>query len=529
MSSEMINGARVVLECLHRLGVEDIFGYPGGAVIPIYDEIYKFDKIKHYFARHEQGAAHEADGYARVSGKVGVCLATSGPGATNLVTGIMTAHMDSVPVLAITGQVGSSLLGKDAFQESDIVGITLPITKMNYLVQNIEDLPRILKEAYYIASTGRPGPVLVDIPRDVQLQKITYQDFEKLYEKEFRLEGYDPTYKGHPGQIKRAVRLIKESKKPLIIAGAGILKSKASGCLKEFAEKVDAPVTMTLLGLGGFPGNHELSLGMLGMHGTVYANYATDEADLIIAAGIRFDDRITGNPDKFCPKAKILHIDIDPAEIEKNKKVDVPIVGDLKNVLTELNKNILKGDGIVVTDVGQHQMWTAQYMTYTNPDSIVTSGGAGTMGFGLPAAIGAQVAKPDTKVVLVVGDGGFQMTFQELMMIKQYNLPVKVVLINNSFLGMVRQWQEIFNDKRYSFVNLDYNPDFIKIGEAYGIKSVTLKTKEDLKNKLKELIESDEGVLINCIVEKEENVYPMIPAGTSVAQMVGKRGVLENE
>ena len=564
MSSEMINGARVVLECLHRLGVEDIFGYPGGAVIPIYDEIYKFDKIKHYFARHEQGAAHEADGYARVSGKVGVCLATSGPGATNLVTGIMTAHMDSVPVLAITGQVGSSLLGKDAFQESDIVGITLPITKMNYLVQSIEDLPRILKEAYYIASTGRPGPVLVDIPRDVQLQKITYQDFEKLYEKEFRLEGYDPTYKGHPGQIKRAVRLIKESKKPLIIAGAGILKSKASGCLKEFAEKVDAPVTMTLLGLGGFPGNHELSLGMLGMHGTVYANYATDEADLIIAAGIRFDDRITGNPDKFCPKAKILHIDIDPAEIEKNKKVDVPIVGDLKNVLTELNKeltqlkhdewleyplvyrkvgddklipqevlseldNILKGDGIVVTDVGQHQMWTAQYMTYTNPDSIVTSGGAGTMGFGLPAAIGAQVAKPDTKVVLVVGDGGFQMTFQELMMIKQYNLPVKVLLINNSFLGMVRQWQEIFNDKRYSFVNLDYNPDFIKIGEAYGIKSVTLKTKEDLKNKLKELIESDEGVLINCIVEKEENVYPMIPAGTSVAQMVGKRGVLENE
>ena len=572
MSIEMISGARIVLECLHRLGVKDIFGYPGGAVIPIYDEIYKFDKINHYFARHEQGAAHEADGYARVSGKVGVCLATSGPGATNLVTGIMTAHMDSVPILAITGQVSSSLLGKDAFQESDIVGITLPITKMNYLVQNIEDLPRILKEAYYISSTGRPGPVLVDIPRDIQLQKITYQEFEKLYEKEFKLEGYDPTYKGHQGQIKRALKLIKEAKKPLIIAGAGILKSKASEYLREFAEKTDTPVTMTLLGLGAFPGNHELSLGMLGMHGTVYANYATDEADLIIAAGIRFDDRITGNPDKFCPKAKIIHIDIDPAEIEKNKKVDVPIVGDLKNVLVGLNKeltqlkheewnekvkgwkkeyplvyrkvsddklipqevlselnNILKGNGIVVTDVGQHQMWTAQFMTYTNPDSIVTSGGAGTMGFGLPAAIGAQVAKPDTKVVLVVGDGGFQMTFQELMMIKQYNLPVKVLIINNSFLGMVRQWQEIFNDRRYSFVNLDYNPNFIKIGEAYGIKSVTLKTKEDLKNNLKELIESDEGVLINCVVEKEENVYPMIPAGTSVAQMVGKRGVLENE
>lgn len=572
MSTETISGARIVLECLHRLGVKDIFGYPGGAVIPIYDEIYKYNKINHYFARHEQGAAHEADGYARVSGKIGVCLATSGPGATNLVTGIMTAHMDSIPMLAITGQVSSSLLGKDAFQESDIVGITVPITKMNYLIQDIKDLPRIIKEAYYIAVTGRPGPVLIDIPRDIQLQKITYQEFEKLYEKKFNLEGYDPTYKGHQGQIKRALKLIKEAKKPLIIAGAGILKAKASEDLREFAEKTDTPVTMTLLGLGTFSGNHELSLGMLGMHGTVYANYATDEADLIIAAGIRFDDRITGNPEKFCPKAKIIHIDIDPAEIEKNKRADVPIVGDLKNVLTELNKeleqlkhkewvdkikewkkeyplvyrevsqdklipqevleelnNILKGDAIIVTDVGQHQMWAAQFITYTNPDTIVTSGGAGTMGFGLPAAIGAQVAMPHKKVVLVVGDGGFQMTFQELMMIKQYKLPVKVLIINNSFLGMVRQWQEIFNDRRYSFVNLDYNPDFIKIGEAYGIKSVQLKTKEDLKNKLKDLINSDEGVLIDCIVEKEENVYPMIPAGTSVAQMVGKRGVLENE
>lgn len=572
MSTETISGARIVLECLHRLGVKDIFGYPGGAVIPIYDEIYKYDKINHYFARHEQGAAHEADGYARVSGKIGVCLATSGPGATNLVTGIMTAHMDSIPMLAITGQVSSSLLGKDAFQESDIVGITVPITKMNYLIQDIKDLPRIIKEAYYIAVTGRPGPVLIDIPRDIQLQKITYQEFEKLYEKKFNLEGYDPTYKGHQGQIKRALKLIKEAKKPLIIAGAGILKAKASEDLREFAEKTDTPVTMTLLGLGTFSGNHELSLGMLGMHGTVYANYATDEADLIIAAGIRFDDRITGNPEKFCPKAKIIHIDIDPAEIEKNKRADVPIVGDLKNVLTELNKeleqlkhkewvdkikewkkeyplvyrevsqdklipqevleelnNILKGDAIIVTDVGQHQMWAAQFITYTNPDTIVTSGGAGTMGFGLPAAIGAQVAMPHKKVVLVVGDGGFQMTFQELMMIKQYKLPVKILIINNSFLGMVRQWQEIFNDRRYSFVNLDYNPDFIKIGEAYGIKSVQLKTKEDLKNKLKDLINSDEGVLIDCIVEKEENVYPMIPAGTSVAQMVGKRGVLENE
>ena len=568
----MINGARILLECFHRIGVTDIFGYPGGAVIPIYDEIYKYDGINHYFARHEQGAAHEADGYARVSGKIGVCLATSGPGATNLVTGIMTAHMDSIPMLAITGQVSSSLLGKDAFQESDIVGITVPITKMNYLVQDIKDLPRIIKEAYYIATTGRPGPVLIDIPKDIQLQEITYEEFNKLYDKDFKLEGYDPTYKGHQGQIKRALKLIKEAKKPLIIAGAGVLKAKASKELREFADKTQTPVTMTLLGLGTFPGDHELSLGMLGMHGTVYANYATDEADLVIAAGIRFDDRITGNPDTFCPKAKIIHIDIDPAEIGKNKDIDVPIVGDLKNVLAEINKeigklshnewiekvkgwkneyplvyrkvsedklipqevleelnNILKGDAIIVTDVGQHQMWTAQFMTYQNPDSIVTSGGAGTMGFGLPAAIGAQVAMPDKKVVLVVGDGGFQMTFQELMLIRQYKLPVKVLIINNSFLGMVRQWQEIFNDKRYSFVDLTYNPDFMKIGEAYGIKTVKIENKEELKNKLEELIKSDEGVVINCIVEKEENVYPMIPAGTSVAQMVGKRGVLEDE
>lgn len=568
----MINGARILLECLHRIGVTDIFGYPGGAVIPIYDEIYKYDGINHYFARHEQGAAHEADGYARVSGKIGVCLATSGPGATNLVTGIMTAHMDSIPMLAITGQVSSSLLGKDAFQESDIVGITVPITKMNYLVQDIKDLPRIIKEAYYIATTGRPGPVLIDIPKDIQLQEITYEEFNKLYEKDFKLEGYDPTYKGHQGQIKRALKLIKEAKKPLIIAGAGVLKAKASEELREFADKTQTPVAMTLLGLGTFPGDHELSLGMLGMHGTVYANYATDEADLVIAAGIRFDDRITGNPDTFCPKAKIIHIDIDPAEIGKNKDIDVPIVGDLKNVLTEINKeigklshsewiekvkgwkneyplvyrkvsedklipqevleelnNILKGDAIIVTDVGQHQMWTAQFMTYQNPDFIVTSGGAGTMGFGLPAAIGAQVAMPDKKVVLIVGDGGFQMTFQELMLIRQYKLPVKVLIINNSFLGMVRQWQEIFNDKRYSFVDLTYNPDFMKIGEAYGIKTVKIENKEELKNKLEELIKSDEGVVINCIVEKEENVYPMIPAGTSVAQMVGKRGVLEDE
>ena len=571
-NEKMIKGARILLECLSRLGINEIFGYPGGAVIPIYDELYNFKEIKHYFARHEQGAVHEADGYARSTGKVGACLATSGPGATNLVTGIMTAHMDSIPLLVITGQVSSSLLGKDAFQESDIVGITVPITKNNYLVQDIKDLPRILKEAYYIASTGRPGPVLVDIPRDIQLQEIPYDEFNKIYENNFTLEGYNPVYEGHKGQIKMAIKMIKDSKKPLIIAGAGILKAHAYEELKEFVEKTNIPVAMTLLGLGSFPGNHELALGMIGMHGTTYANYAANEADLIIAAGMRFDDRVTGNPQKFIPNAKIIHIDIDPAEIGKNKLIDVPIVGDLKNVLTDLNEKapkvshdewlkqikkwkkdysliyrkteddilipqeilseinkITKGNVIVATDVGQHQMWAAQFLTFNNPYSILTSGGAGTMGFGLPAAIGAQVANPNKRVLAVVGDGGFQMTFQELMLIKEYNLPVKIFIINNSYLGMVRQWQELFHEKRYSSVDLSYNPDFIKIGEAYGIKSIQLKNKKDLKKNLKKILESDEAVLVECIVEKEENVYPMIPAGKDVSCIVGKRGVLENE
>ena len=572
MANEMIKGARILLECLSRLGIKEIFGYPGGAVIPIYDELYSFKDIKHYFARHEQGAVHEADGYARSTGKVGVCLATSGPGATNLVTGIMTAHMDSIPLLAITGQVTSTLLGKDAFQESDIVGITVPITKNNYLVQDIRELPRILKEAYYIASTGRPGPVLVDIPRDIQLEEIPYDEFKKLYEQEFELEGYNPVYEGHKGQIKTAIKMIKDSKKPLIIAGAGILKGHAYDELKEFVDKTNIPVAMTLLGLGSFPANHELALGMIGMHGTTYANYAANEADLVIAAGMRFDDRVTGNPQKFLPNAKIIHIDIDPAEIGKNKLIDVPIVGDLKNVLAELNRKIpklshtkwldevaklkkkysltfrkteedilipqeilfeinklTKGEVIVATDVGQHQMWSAQFIKFNNPYSILTSGGAGTMGFGLPAAIGAQVANPDKKVLAIVGDGGFQMTFQELMMVKEYKLPVKIFIINNSYLGMVRQWQELFNDRRYSSVDLSYNPDFIKIGEAYGIKSIQLKTKKDLKKHLKKILESDEAVLVECIVEKEENVYPMIPAGKDVSCIVGKRGVLDAE
>lgn len=569
---KMIRGARILLETLKRLGVTDIFGYPGGAVIPIYNEIYDFEGINHYLARHEQGAAHEADGYARASGKCGVCLATSGPGATNLVTGIMTAHMDSIPLLAITGQVASHLLGKDAFQESDIIGITMPVTKNNYLVQDIRDIARTVKEAYYLATTGRPGPVLVDITRDAQLAEISYEEFEAIFNEPISLEGYDPNYIGHKKQIKKAIEIVKAAKRPLIIAGHGVLLSDATEELYKLATTCQIPVTNTLLGLGSFPGEHQLSLGMLGMHGTVYANYATNEADVILALGIRFDDRIAGVPKEFCPQATIVHVDIDPAEIEKNKLIDVPIVGDLKHVLNEMNHeltpqthedwlerirewreeypirvrphegesllpqkviqeidNIVKGNAIVVTDVGQHQMWASQFITYSKPNTIITSGGAGTMGFGLPAAIGAQVAQPDTKVVLITGDGGLQMNSQELLLLKAYNIPVKVVIINNGFLGMVRQWQELFNNHRYSFVDLSISPDFEVLAQAYGVRGVTLSTIEDLRSQLRDLILSDEPVVINCIVEKEENVFPMIPAGCSAKDMIGLKGGPDNE
>ena len=564
---KMIRGARILLETLKRLGVTDIFGYPGGAVIPIYNEIYDFEGINHYLARHEQGAAHEADGYARASGKCGVCLATSGPGATNLVTGIMTAHMDSIPLLAITGQVASHLLGKDAFQESDIIGITMPVTKNNYLVQDIRDIARTVKEAYYLATTGRPGPVLVDITRDAQLAEISYEEFEAIFNEPISLEGYDPNYIGHKKQIKKAIEIVKAAKRPLIIAGHGVLLSGATEELYKLATTCQIPVTNTLLGLGSFPGEHQLSLGMLGMHGTVYANYATNEADVILALGIRFDDRIAGVPKEFCPQATIVHVDIDPAEIEKNKLIDVPIVGDLKHVLNEMNheltpqthedwlerirewreeypirvrphegesllpqKVIQEIDNIVKgTDVGQHQMWASQFITYSKPNTIITSGGAGTMGFGLPAAIGAQVAQPDTKVVLITGDGGLQMNSQELLLLKAYNIPVKVVIINNGFLGMVRQWQELFNNHRYSFVDLSISPDFEVLAQAYGVRGVTLSTIEDLRSQLRDLILSDEPVVINCIVEKEENVFPMIPAGCSAKDMIGLKGGPDNE
>ena len=569
---KMIRGARILLETLKRLGVTDIFGYPGGAVIPIYNEIYDFEGINHYLARHEQGAAHEADGYARASGKCGVCLATSGPGATNLVTGIMTAHMDSIPLLAITGQVCSHLLGKDAFQESDIVGITMPVTKNNYLVKDIRDMIRTVKEAYYLATTGRPGPVLVDITRDAQLDVISYEEFEAIFNEPISIEGYDPNYIGHPKQIKKAIDLLKGAKRPLIIAGHGVLLSNATEELYKLVTTCQVPVVNTLLGLGSFPGEHQLSLGMLGMHGTVYANYAVNEADVVLALGIRFDDRIAGVPKEFCKDATIIHVDIDPAEIGKNKLIDVPIVGDLKHVLNEMNHeltpqtheswlerirewreeypirvrphegtsllpqkviqeidNIVKGNAIVVTDVGQHQMWTSQFITFSKPNTIITSGGAGTMGFGLPAAIGAQVAQPDKKVVLITGDGGLQMNSQELLLLKAYNIPVKVVIINNGFLGMVRQWQELFNQRRYSFVDLEVNPDFETLAKAYGVQGVTLSTIEDLRSQLRDLILSDEPVVINCVVEREENVFPMIPAGCTAKDMMGLKGGPDNE
>lgn len=571
MKEREITGARVLLECLKRLGVKDVFGYPGGSVIPIYDEIYSFEGIKHYLSRHEQGAVHEVDGYARASGEVGVCIATSGPGATNLVTGIMTAFMDSIPILAITGQVNRAMLGRDSFQETDIVNITLPITKSNYQILSIEEIPQIVKEAYHIAKSGRPGPVLIDFPRDIQLEKIEVERFEELYSEEMDLSGYERGYQENLSKLDEGIKLIENSKKPLIISGAGVIHSKGVEEFREFVERLQIPVTSTLLGLGAYPGDKNLFLGMLGMHGTAAANIATLEADLIIGMGFRFDDRITGNIEKFCPNAKIIHIDIDPSEIEKNKKVDIALVGDLKKVLTLLNEKrieledirewrdrveylkrryslivpdckegltiqrvlreidrVLKGEGVIATDVGQHQMWSALHLTYRNPNSIISSGGGGTMGFGLPSAIGAQVACPDKKIISIVGDGGVQMNIQELILLKAYKLPVKVFIMNNSYLGMVRQWQELFHERRYSEVNLEINPDFVKVAEAYGVKSVTLESEEDLE-KIDEILKSDEPILVNCIVKKEENVYPMIPAGKSVEDMIGLRGVKDYE
>lgn len=558
---KMITGAYAVLETLKRLGVKDLFGYPGGAVIPIYNELYDFPDLNHVFVRHEQGAAHAADGYARVSGEIGVCLATSGPGATNLVTGIMTAQMDSIPLLAITGQVGSHLLGKDAFQETDIVGITMPITKHSFLITQIEEIPRLIKTAYEIAMSGRKGPVLVDIPRDIQLAQFPLKTFEAIFECETKYNPPQEKFEYLSGSESELQALLKKAQRPVLIAGAGVVCANAQALLQTFVAHYDIPVVNTLLGLGSIPLDGKYGLGMIGMHGSVYGNFALRDADLVIAIGMRFDDRVTGNPDTFLKNARIIHIDIDRAEMNKNKRADISIITSAKEGLTYLVNQTSKSshtqwidqiqtwkrtyplqptqapkhltasqiihfasrttndDAIVITDVGQHQMWAAQYYQFKKPRTFCSSGGAGTMGYGLPAALGAAIAKPDETVLLFVGDGGIQMTIQELMTLKQEKANVKVIILNNGFLGMVRQWQELFNHKRYSSVDLSLNPDFNILADGYGLKNITVKSEADFIE-FEKALRSDEAVLINCIIAREENVFPMIPAGLSVDEIV---------
>ncbi len=551
-----MTGAQIICEGLVKEGVEVIFGFPGGALLPLYDTLARYPQLRHILVRHEQGAAHAADGYARATGKVGVCMATSGPGATNLVTGIANAHLDSSPVVAITGQVARPFIGKDAFQEVDISGITLPITKHNYLVLDVGSLAKIVKEAFYLARTGRPGPVLIDLPRDVQIEQTEFN-----YPSQVDLPGYKPTFQGHPAQIKKAAKLINEAQRPLIIGGRGIIISGAYAELKQLAETAQIPVITTLLGIGCFPESHILSFGMLGMHGMAYANMAVAAADVIIAIGMRFDDRATGKVSEFAPHASIIHIDIDPAEIGKNVPVVVPIVGDVKLVLNALNKLIIstehidwfqqlegwrrehpstairdcegllpqlvirriyevtQGEAIIVTGVGQNQMWAAQYYCYDKPNSLISSGGLGTMGFELPAAIGAKVGCPDTTVWCIAGDGGFQMTIQELATIAQEKLAVKIAIINNAYLGMVRQWQELFYGRRYVATPLS-SPDFVKIAEAYGIPGLRVRHKEEVVPAIEQAMAERGPFLIDFVVEPEENVYPMVVPGAALTEVL---------
>lgn len=558
---QKMSGAEVFVECLYKEHVKTIFGIPGGATLPIYDELYD-SNIRHILVRHEQCAAHMADGYARATGRTGVCIATSGPGATNLVTGIANAYMDSVPIVAFTGQVPTSMIGNDAFQEADITGITLPITKHNYLVKDAKVLSRTIREAFHIASTGRPGPVLIDLPKDIQTDEIGTDEIGFEYPQKVKLDGYRPTYSGHLPQIKRAAESIMRAEQPIIYAGGGVVISGAHDELCTLTELILAPVVTTLLGKGTFPETHPLSLGMVGMHGAKYANYAMTESDLIIAIGVRFDDRVTGKIDSFAPNAKVIHIDIDPAEISKNVEVSVPIVGDAKIILKELIKTLkqkresrwnekikawkkefplqygrsdkeikpqyvveqiykLYGDAIITTEVGQNQMWAAQYFKSTKPRRFISSGGLGTMGYGFPAAIGAKVGCPDKLVIDIAGDGSFQMTSQELATAVSNDIPVKVAILNNGFLGMVRQWQELFYDKRYSATRLDTTPDFVKLAEAYGALGMEVTRPREVRSAIKEAVSSDKPVVIDFKVAPEENVFPMVPAGAAINEMVG--------
>ncbi len=558
-----LTGAQILMKVLQEEGVDTIFGYPGGAVIDLYDELSRTTDINHILVRHEQGAVHAADGYARASGKTGVCLVTSGPGATNTVTGIASAYSDSIPIVVITGQVPSKLIGNDAFQEVDIVGITRPCTKHNYLVKDVKDLAYIIKEAFYIASSGRPGPVLIDIPKDLTVAKAKYEVPDKI-----ELKSYNPTYKPNVKQLQKVVELIEKAKKPVIFAGGGIILSKASDQLTKLAKKMSIPVAGSLMGLGGFPGTDLLWLGMLGMHGTYRANMAVSEADLLIAVGVRFDDRVTGKLDEFAANATIVQIDIDPTSIHKNIPVSVPVVGDAKISLGILNEllekqdftdidrqrkpwldkidhwkkstplaydqsdiikpqfvveqlySVTNGEAIITTEVGQNQMWAAQYYHLSKPNHWITSGGLGVMGFGLPAAIGAQVACPDKTVVDIAGDGSIQMNIQELATAVQYGLPVKIVILNNRFLGMVRQWQELFYDKRYSCTKMEHAPDFIKLAEAYGAVGFRTEKPSEVRDVLKKGLSIHRTVIMEFIVDREESVYPMVPAGAPITQML---------
>jgi acetolactate synthase-1/2/3 large subunit len=556
-------GADIFFECLKQEKVEYLFGYPGGSVLKLYERLYDVDFLKHILVRHEQGAAHMAEGYAKATGKVGVVLVTSGPGATNTVTGIADAYMDSVPIVVFTGQVATHLIGNDAFQEADIVGITRPITKHSFLVRDVKELATTIKKAFYIASTGRPGPVLVDLPKDV-INSVC--DFD--YPEKVEMRGYKPNFLGHQNQIKKAAEIIKNAKRPLLYVGGGVIMSNGERELRFFAKENNLPVTMTLQGLGAFPGNDPQSLGMLGMHGTYYANQAVNNCDVLVSLGARFDDRVTGKVDSFATKAYKIHVDIDPTCIDKNVVVDLPIVGDVKHVLAELASELTepanlddwweqinkwkelcpiyyenndgklrteyiierisektKGEAVIVTDVGQHQMWTAQHYKFNNPRSHITSGGLGTMGFSVPASIGAAFGIKDRPVISISGDGGFQMNMQELTTAVFNKLPIKFFIINNSFLGMVRQWQELFHKEKYSFTDLsESNPSFVRLGEAFGLKSFSTSSPEQVDDILDEVLAINDGpVLVEFKVVKEDMVFPIIPAGGTINEMMIKR------